>query len=447
VDLGAEDEALVGYVFVALHSAFILHSAVCFVQIVREVRRAGMQSDDAVEPTSAKSSSNNNTAVVPTCVLPPSSTSSGHSGGGDHDAAHIYAALKMRQLVQAKLESPKNDAHMYAALKMRRLGSDVLEHEKRLAAATEREVSAIHRQAAAHRKSAVASIQARQVKRRETVQARVAARNKAKQSRCLQKCPAFAGLDEASVETLIDAMDYTVEAAGHVLCEEGGDADRLFVIVGGVCDVSIQGKHVAKLNELDVFGEGALFEERVRSARVAVAVPSDGARLLVLKRTGFDALVASGTLGAGCVEQLKLVGRRRQEENKARGQGATRKQKRVTTTVASSAVGAAAPAAAAGATTRADRDTTKSKPVHKNAKKTSAQPSSRKKKKKKAKKTKKTTTTTAIMDTTATTGQSARSKKGKKKKAGARVGAETLQSPRKSTKAKRKKQTKKQSSV
>ena len=42
---------------------------------------------------------------------------------------------------------------------------------------------------------------------------------------------------------------------------------------------------------------------------------------------------------------------------------------------------------------------------------------------------------------------SAVGKKGKKKKAGARVGAETPQSPRKSTKAKRKKQTKKQSSV
>ena len=80
-------------------------------------------------------------------------------------------------------------------------------------------------------------------------------------------------------------------------------------------DVSIRGERVAQLNELDVFGEGALFDE-ARSATVTVASPT--LRLLELERTTFDELVASGTLGAACVEELRVVGRKRREENAAR---------------------------------------------------------------------------------------------------------------------------------
>ena len=55
------------------------------------------------------------------------------------------------------------------------------------------------------------------------LQERVAARAKAKQSRCLQTCPEFASLDDASVGTIVDAMEYRVVEGGPgtVVCAEG----------------------------------------------------------------------------------------------------------------------------------------------------------------------------------------------------------------------------------
>ena len=94
VDMGAEDEALVGYVFAALHVAFILHSVRCFVEIVREVRRAGLDKPEE-EAQQSVDTPRGSTVVVPD----PGSALA--SGGTD---AHVYAALKMRQMVQAKLD-------------------------------------------------------------------------------------------------------------------------------------------------------------------------------------------------------------------------------------------------------------------------------------------------------------------------------------------------------
>ena len=54
------------------------------------------------------------------------------------------------------------------------------------------------------------------------------------------------------------------------ICKEGDPARHLYVIVEGSCDVSIQGKDVAKLTDLSIFGESAIFEENAtRNATVA----------------------------------------------------------------------------------------------------------------------------------------------------------------------------------
>ena len=89
------------------------------------------------------------------------------------------------------------------------------------------------------------------------LQTRLVARAKVKRARALEKCEAFASLDATSISKIVDAME---ELQGEI-CREGDPARHLYVIVEGLCDVTIGGKHVAKLGELSVFGESAIFAE------------------------------------------------------------------------------------------------------------------------------------------------------------------------------------------
>ena len=69
-------------------------------------------------------------------------------------------------------------------------------------------------------------------------------------------------LEAKSISQIVDSMEYR-EVQG-VICKEGDAAEELFVIVQGTCEVTIQGKHVATLTELAVFGESAIFEENAK---------------------------------------------------------------------------------------------------------------------------------------------------------------------------------------
>ena len=104
---------------------------------------------------------------------------------------------------------------------------------------------------------------------------RVAARETAKRLKCLQACPIFASLAEASIGAIVDAMEYEVAEPGHVLCQQGREADRMFLLMSGTCDVLVGDAKVAQLTDLDVFGEAALFPDAtgafVRTATVRVA--------------------------------------------------------------------------------------------------------------------------------------------------------------------------------
>merc|ERR1711865_256474 len=79
-----------------------------------------------------------------------------------------------------------------------------------------------------------------------------------------------------------------------------------------VCVVSVDGKKVGSLKTLDVFGEGALFGERKRSATV---VAKEELQLLVLERTDMEKLMGSGDLDATCVSALEAVSKRRESTN------------------------------------------------------------------------------------------------------------------------------------
>jgi len=157
---------------------------------------------------------------------------------------------------------------------------------------------------------------------RQKLSGRLAARNKVKSSRCLQKCPAFSTLDHGSVAQIVDAMEYFGGVrAGDMLCREGDAADKMFVIVSGTCDVSIRGARVASLKDLDVFGEAALFPDAsgasVRSATVRAAAGT-AVKLLVLHKSDLDALVKSRVLQPECVRALSAVAAQRRLENKER---------------------------------------------------------------------------------------------------------------------------------
>ena len=133
---------------------------------------------------------------------------------------------------------------------------------------------------------------------------RVAARNVAKRSRCLQASPVFSSLTDASIGAIVDAMEFEIaEAGGAALCVEGEEADRMFLLMSGACDVFVGQDQVGRLKRLDVFGEAALFPDEsgsfTRTATVRVA-EGEPAKLLVLQKSALDKLVKSGVMHAQC---------------------------------------------------------------------------------------------------------------------------------------------------
>jgi hypothetical protein len=147
---------------------------------------------------------------------------------------------------------------------------------------------------------------------------RVAARETAKRLKCLQACPIFASLAEASIGAIVDAMEYEVAKPGHVLCQQGRKADRMFLLMSGTCDVLVGDAKVAQLTDLDVFGEAALFPDAtgafVRTATVRVAGGAGApARLLVLHKSALGSLLESGAMGGACVAHLMRVAEQRRE--------------------------------------------------------------------------------------------------------------------------------------
>jgi len=176
-------------------------------------------------------------------------------------------------------------------------------------------VEDIQKKHAQHRDSHVKKVKREQTQRHNSVKARVKERKKAKKSNALQKCQIFSDLNAASIATIIDKMEYEVHTIGTVICEQGAVADTLYLIMSGSCQVEINGEVVATLNELEIFGENALFAmsksdtaattSRTRGATVTAV--DDTVQLLCLSLVNFQGLLNSGTLDEECLKKLKAV--------------------------------------------------------------------------------------------------------------------------------------------
>ena len=187
------------------------------------------------------------------------------------------------------------------------------------------EVEEIQKKHAEHRDGHAKKIKTEQIQRRSSVQARVKARNEAKKSNALQKCHIFANLDADSIATIIDRMEYEVHHIDTVICQQGAVADTLYLIMAGSCQVEINGEVVATLNELDVFGENALFgvnesdaaatTATARTRGATVTAVDESVQLLCLSLVEFQRLLASGTLTKECLKKLKAVADDRHAEN------------------------------------------------------------------------------------------------------------------------------------
>ena len=184
-----------------------------------------------------------------------------------------------------------------------------------------RTVEAIQKQHTQHRNSHMAKIKKQQTQRRNSVQARVAARKKAKQSNALVQCAIFSDVAATSIATIIDKMEFEVVGEGVPICVQGDVADMFYLIMSGACQVLINNEIVATLNELQVFGESALFTKTVgsvamRGATVETVRGGGDVQLLRLSKEKFDTLLASGTLTRECVQKIEMVAKERELENR-----------------------------------------------------------------------------------------------------------------------------------
>ena len=172
----------------------------------------------------------------------------------------------------------------------------VLDQERR-----ETQVKKIEKNSQIHKERLMARIENSHSHQGARLKARLAARTKVKKAKALEKCQTFATLDTQSIAEIVDNMGYR-EMEG-IICKEGDPANEMYIIVEGSCRVTIHGEHVAKLNELAVFGESAIFEENAKR-NVTVA---GNIKAFVMSRSNCYMLLKSGILSPASVGAIKAV--------------------------------------------------------------------------------------------------------------------------------------------
>jgi CRP/FNR family transcriptional regulator, cyclic AMP receptor protein len=105
----------------------------------------------------------------------------------------------------------------------------------------------------------------------------------------LKAIPLFSGLAHADVQFLAGQMDEVSITAGTVLITEGAGNNAFFVILEGVVDVSVGGKHRRTLGPQDFFGEISMMELDPATATVVSRTP---VRAFVVSRAQFSAVKA-----------------------------------------------------------------------------------------------------------------------------------------------------------
>ena len=173
-------------------------------------------------------------------------------------------------------------------------------------------VHAIQRDSTNHRNSYVKKMNQEHTSRRSSlalkVETRNLARQKAEHTNALQKSFIFSNVDTKSIAEITDQMEYEMYQDEDVICKKGDEATMLYLIISGTCVVTIAGKEISRMHELEVFGESALFPSKNGLAIRSATVTSVGVvQLLSLSKEKFDALVESNTLNENCMKKLRQV--------------------------------------------------------------------------------------------------------------------------------------------
>ena len=109
----------------------------------------------------------------------------------------------------------------------------------------------------------------------------------------LKAIPLFSGLDHADLGFLAAQMDDVSIPAGTVLITEGQGNHVFVVILEGLVDVSVRGRHRRTLGPHDFFGEISMMELDPATATVTSRTP---VRALTVTHGQFSAVKAHQTV-------------------------------------------------------------------------------------------------------------------------------------------------------
>lgn len=121
----------------------------------------------------------------------------------------------------------------------------------------------------------------------------------------LQSLPMFTGCPPEDLRRVTDAISCVREVAeGEVICAQGDKADRWWVVVDGLADVTVDGLFVASIGPGETIGELALLDGEPRGATVKAVTSM---RLHEVDGDGFhDALSASPRLAMALLRELAM---------------------------------------------------------------------------------------------------------------------------------------------
>jgi CRP-like cAMP-binding protein len=297
VDMTTADRDFLGTMFVLLDVIYILHSLICLVSVAHVVWNAAANTTQVNQ----ENTTTRGVSVHPVTLHHDLKTS--------NQLKKEIAALRLRKNIHKTLQNINEKVRT----------SDADRNLKKV-----KEIQKKHQN---HRNVAVENIKKRQSNSRTSLELRVQARKKVKHSNALLKSVYFSNVDPTSISKIIDEMDFiAIRDNNCEMCRQGDNADIFYIIVSGTCQVTIDGKPVALLGEMDIFGENALFTEAKGRSRRGATVTTinneiETVQVLALPRKKFNQLLASGILNEDCVGKLKLVAETRKKENEQKKVG------------------------------------------------------------------------------------------------------------------------------
>ncbi len=92
----------------------------------------------------------------------------------------------------------------------------------------------------------------------------------------LRRCAALAGADDAALQELAEAANIETFAPGDVVFSQGEAASRVYVVAAGALEARLNeaAEMVSYFEPGALFGEYAMFANRVRTARVMAVQPT-----------------------------------------------------------------------------------------------------------------------------------------------------------------------------